>query len=165
MLQFNLCCCSGGIKAFGKGLLALGLLAACLTAIPGAARLGLLILATAPNPRHPPGVLLGEATGWAILAALVGAVCVIIGEAVVMPEKVGRWQTYKGLILGAMFAILLAVPLGISLAVLQMSSVDGQAITSVRLAILSGLSVSVVGVIAGIVLGSTLRRSIGALLR
>ena len=57
----------------------------------------------------------------------------MIGEAVVMREERGVLATYQGLILGSVSAISLAAILGVALGVLQMDSVDGQAITSVNL--------------------------------
>jgi hypothetical protein len=72
------------MNGIAKGLLSLAIVAACLAAIPAVAWVGLLILGTAPNPRHPPGDVIGEAVGWAVMGAVVGAVGAIIGEAVVM---------------------------------------------------------------------------------
>ena len=83
-----------------KGLLSLVIVAACPAAIPAAAWVGLLILGTAPNPRHPPDDVMGEAVEWAVM----GAVGAIIGEAVVMREERGIFATYKGLILGSLSA-------------------------------------------------------------
>jgi hypothetical protein len=151
------------MRGIAKGLLALAIVAACVAVIPSAARVGLLILGTAPNPRHPPGDILGEAVGWAIVGALVGALGAIIGEAMVMREERGILAAYRGLILGGISAIALAAFLGVSLAVLQMDSVDGQAITSVNLGVLAGGVVGTLGAIAGAVIGAVLRRVIVAL--
>ena len=98
----------GNMKGIAKGLMSLVIVAARLVFIPAAARVGLLILSTAPNPRHPPGDVMGEAVGWAIVGALVGAVGAMIGEAVVMREERGVLATYQGLILGSVSAISLA---------------------------------------------------------
>src|SRR5918992_2131392 len=141
-----------------KGLLSLAILAACVAVIPMAARVGLLILSIAPNPRHPPGDVMGEAVGWAIVGALVGAVGVMIGEAVVMREERGVLAAYRGLILGSVPAIALAAFLGVGLAVIQMDSVDGQAITSVNLGMLAGGVVGALGAVAGVVIGAVLKR-------
>jgi hypothetical protein len=151
------------MKGIAKGLLSLAIVAACLAVIPAAARVGLLILGTAPNPRHPPGDVMGEAVGWAIVGAVVGAVSAIIGEAVVMREERGIFATYKGLIWGSVSAIALAAFLGVGLAVVQMDSVDGQAITSVNLGVLAGGVVATLGAVAGVVIGAVLKRLVTAL--
>ena len=49
------------------------------------------------------------------------------------------------------------------MAVLQMDSVDGQVITSIKLVVLAGAAVSILGAIAGGVIGAVLRRAIVAL--
>ena len=152
----------GNMKGIAKGLMSLVIGAACLAFIPAAARVGLLILSTAPNPRHPPGDVMGEAVGWAIVGAAVGAVSVIIGEAVVMREERGILATYRGLILGSVSAITLAAVLGVALGVLQMDSADGQAITAVHLGVLSGGVVGTLGAVAGIIIGATLKRIVAA---
>jgi hypothetical protein len=153
----------GNMRGIAKGLLSLAILAACLAVIPAAARVGLLILSIAPNPRHPSGDVMGEAVGWAIVGALVGAAGAMIGEAVVMREERGILAAYRGLILGSVSAIALAAFLGVSLAILQMDSVDGQAITSVNLGVLAGGVVGTLGALAGVVIGAILKRVIIAL--
>jgi hypothetical protein len=153
----------GNMKGIAKGLMSLVIVAACLAFIPVAARVGLLILSTAPNPRHPPADVMGEAVGWAIVGAVVGAASVIIAEAVVMREERGILATYRGLILGSVSAIALAAFLGVALAVLQMDSVDGQAITSVNLGVLSGGVVGTLGAVAGVMMGATLKRVVTVL--
>jgi hypothetical protein len=151
------------MNGIAKGLLSLAVVAGCLAVIPGAARVGLLILGTAPNPRHPPGDILGEAVGWAIVGAVIGAVGVMIGEAVVMREERGVLAAYRGLILGSVPAIALAAFLGVGLAVIQMDSVDGQAITSVNLGMLAGGVVGALGAVAGVVIGAVLKRVVTAI--
>jgi hypothetical protein len=153
----------GNMKGIAKGLMSLVIVAACLAFIPVAARVGLLILSTAPNPRHPPADVIGEAIGWAIVGAVVGTTSVIIGEAVVMREGRGILAAYRGLILGSVSAIAFAAFLGIALAVLQMDSVDGQAITSVKLGVLSGGVVGTLGAVAGVIMGAILKRVVTAL--
>jgi hypothetical protein len=153
----------GNIKGIGKGLVSLVIAAACVAFIPVAARVGLLILATAPNPRHPPGDVMGEAVGWAIVGALSGAIGVMIAESVVMREERGILGAYRGLILGGIISIAFAAFLGISLAVLQMDSVDGQAITSANLGVLAGGVVGTLGAVAGVIIGAILKRIIVAL--
>ncbi len=153
----------GAIKGPAKGLLWLSIVVVCGAIIPGAAALGLLILGTEPNPRHPPGDLMGEAVGWAIIGALVGAISTIIGEALVMREDRTFFVANKGLILGSIAGVTIAAFLGITLAVLQMDSVDGQAITSIKLGVLAGATVSILGAIAGGVIGAVLRRVVVAL--
>ena len=153
----------GNMKGIAKGLMSLAIVAACLAFIPVAARVGLLILSTAPNPRHPPADVMGEAIGWAIVGAVVGTTSVIIGEAVVMREERGILAAYRGLVLGSVSAITLAAFLGVALAVLQMDSVDGQAITSLKLGVLSGGVVGTLGAVAGIIMGAILKRVVTAL--
>ena len=106
---------------------------------------------------------MGEAVGWAIIGALVGAISTVIGEALVMRWEGGFFETNKGPILGSLVGITIAAFLGINLAVLQMDSVDGQAITSIKLGVLAGATVSILGAIAGGVIGAVLRRVIVAL--
>jgi hypothetical protein len=97
------------------------------------------------------------------VGALVGAVGAMIGEAVVMREERGILATYRGLILGSVSAISLAAILGVALGVLQMDSVDGQAITSMNLGVLSGGVVGTLGAVAGVIMGATLKRVVTAL--
>ena len=139
-------------------LLSLAIVGACLASIPFAARVGLLILSTAPNPRHPPGDLLGEAVGWTIIGTIVGAVVVIIAESTIFQERQGIYQSHKGVILGTVVALALGTTLGIVLAIIEMDSVDGQAITSTGLGVISGAVASSLGVLAGAGIGATLRR-------
>lgn len=151
------------MRGIAKGLLSLAIVAACLAVIPTAARVGLLILGTAPNPRHPPGDVMGEAVGWAIVGAMVGAVGVIIGEAAVMRDDRGILAAYKGLVLGSLSAIALAAFLGVGLAIIEMDSVDGQAITSVNLGVLAGGVVGILGGVAGVAIGAVLKRVVIAI--
>jgi hypothetical protein len=65
--------------------------------------------------------------------------------------------------MASIVGIALAAFLGITLAVLQMDSADGQAITSIKLGVLAGATVSILGAIAGGVIGAVLRRVIVAL--
>ena len=139
------------------------ILIVCGAVIPLAANAGLLILGTDPNPRHPPGDLLGEAVGWAIIGALSGAVCTIIAESLTMRDDSSFLVSHKGLIMGAGIGIALSLFFGMNLAVLQMPSVDGQAITSVNLGIMAGATVGLIGCLAGIVMGVILRRAVLAL--
>ena len=141
-----------------KTLLSLAIVGVCLASIPVAARVGLLILSTAPNPRHPPGDLLGEAVGWTIIGTIVGAVVVIIAESTIFQERQGIYQTHKGVILGTVVALALGTILGIVLAIIEMDSVDGQAITSTGLGVISGAVASSLGVLGGAGIGTTLRR-------
>ena len=146
-----------------KGVSWFFIFAVCLAVIPLAANAGLLILGTEPNPRHPPADLLGEAVGWAIIGALSGAVCTIIAESLTMRDETGFFVSHKGLIIGATVGIVLSLFFGMNLAVLQMPSVDGQAITSVNLGIMAGATVGLIGCLAGIVMGFILRRAVLAL--
>ena len=122
--------------------------------IPLAALLGLLILGTDANARHPPGDVMGEAVGWAIVGAWAGAMGAIIGGASIFPsgKLFGSKQRYyyrqfnrdyRGCIAGDRPGC----------------DADGQAITSVRLAILSGATVGTLGGAAGAIIGTALRRA------
>ncbi|MDA1220178.1 MAG: hypothetical protein O2909_12185 [Chloroflexi bacterium] len=146
------------------GLSSLGILTVCVAVIPLAVQFGLLILATNPNPRHPPSDLMGEAMGWAIIGALSGAVCAVIGESVSLQREGGFLLKNRALIIGSVLGIVIAGFLGPNFAVLQMDSVDGQAITSVSLGIISGAVVAILGAVSGVIIGVTLRRSIVALM-
>jgi hypothetical protein len=148
----------GPMRLIGIGLKSLGIVGLCLAALPAAVQLGLLVLATNPNPRHPPADLLGEAMGWAIIGALSGAVCAVIGESVTLQRDGDFLARNRALIIGGGIGITVAGFLGMNFAVLQMDSVDGQAITSVNLGIISGAIVAILGAISGVVIGVTLRR-------
>ncbi|HZA24146.1 MAG TPA: hypothetical protein VFA32_16345 [Dehalococcoidia bacterium] len=151
------------MKVTAKILLSLIIVAAGVAVIYLAARVGLLFLYIAPNPRHPPLDLLGEAVGWAVVGAGAGAISAVIGETVTMLAEGNIFIRNKGLIIGSAIGIVIAIFLGMNFAVLQMDSVDGQAMTSVNLAIIAGTTAGVLGSIAGIVMGVTVRRLIVAL--
>ena len=80
-----------------------------------------------------------------------------------MREEGGIFVSNKGPILGSLVGITIAAFFGINLAVLQMDSVDGQAITSLNLGVLAGAAVSILGAVAGGVIGTVLRRVVVAL--
>jgi hypothetical protein len=152
------------MRLIGIGLTSLGIVGVCLAALPAAVQLGLLVLATNPNPRHPPADLLGEAMGWAVIGALSGAVCAVIGESVTMQRSGDFLARNRSLLIGGGIGIVVAGFLGMNFAVLQMDSVDGQAITSVRLGMISGTIVATLGAISGAIIGVTLRRLVIVLL-
>lgn len=145
-----------------KVLLGAAILAGCLAVILGAARAGLLILETSPNPRHPPSDLMGEALGMAILVALLAAAVTAISEALVTRDEQGLFGTYKGFVLGSVTAICLGTLLGVALAIVQMDSTDGQAITSGPLGTAAGGTVGILGAVAGAVMGSVVKRMVMA---
>jgi len=70
---------------------------------------------------------------------------------------------YKGFALWSVTAICLAALLGAGLAVVQMDSVDGQAITSTGLGTVAGGTVGVLGAVAGVVIGFVVKRLMVAL--
>lgn len=150
------------INRITKSLLSLGIIAACMAIIPAAARVGLLILSINPNPRHPPSVMFGEAMGWSIFGAITGAVVVLVIESIMIQERTGIFSSHRGLLLGSLLAVALGAFWGIGLAVVQMQSVDGQAITSLWLGLSAGTAVGALGAIAGIGIGATVKRWIGS---
>jgi hypothetical protein len=87
----------------------------------------------------------------------------VIGETVTMLAEGNFFMRHKGLIIGSAVGIVIAIFLGMNFAVLQMDSVDGQAMTSVNLAIVAGATAGVLGCIAGIVIGVTVRRLVVSL--
>ncbi len=154
---------NNSLRSVSLGLLAATIFAACIALIPLAAQLGLLILGTDPNPRHPPSDLMGEAIGWAIVGAGAGLISTVIGEALTTIEERGFFISHRGLIVGAAVGIVIATFLGMNFAVLQMDSVDGQAITSTTLGIMAGTTVGSLGAVAGTVLGVIAKRVLVAL--
>ena len=146
------------VKNSLKVLLGAAVLAGCLAVILGAARAGLLILEASPNPRHPPSDLMGEALGMAILVAMLAAAVTAISEGLVTRDEQGPFGTYKGFVLGSVTAVCLGAPLGIALALVQMDSTDGQAITSGPLGIAAGGTVGILGAVAGAVIGAVVKR-------
>lgn len=146
-----------------RGVLSLVIIAAGVALIYLAARAGLLFLYIAPNPRHPPLDLLGEAVGWAVVGAGIGALGAVVGETVTSLSAGSFFTRNKGLIIGSIVAMAIAAFLGTNFAVLQMDSVDGQAMTSVNLATVAGTTTGSIGSVAGIIMGITVRRFIVAL--
>lgn len=152
------------MRGIAKKLIGVTIIAASVAVIPGAAMLGLLILDIEPNPKHPPGDVWNAALGWAISAAFVGGVGAVIGEGVVMVGEHGPLGLRKGFILGSVVAVAVAAFLGIALAVLQMNTVSGQAITSVGLGVLAGATVATLAAIAGAAGGAIIGRAVSALI-
>ena len=147
-----------------RGLASLGIVGICLALLPAVVQLGLLILATNPNPRHPPSDLMGEAMGWAIIGTLSGAICAVIAESVTLREKGSFMLRNRPLIIGSSVGIVIAAFLGMNFAVLQMDSVDGQAITSINLGIMAGALVATLGCVSGVISGITVRRAVVGLM-
>ena len=147
-----------------KALIGTVVVAVCVAAIPLSSTLGLLILGTEPNPRHPPSEVQGAALGWAISAALIGLAGVVIGEFLVLEKDHHIFVACKGFLRGGGAALIIAVFLNVSLAVMHMNTVPGQAITSVGLAVLTGGTVAGLSAIAGAVGGALISRSIGILI-
>jgi uncharacterized membrane protein YcjF (UPF0283 family) len=140
------------------GLFVLAVLALCIATIPVAANLGLLFLYIEPNPRHMPPDLLGEAVGWSIIGLLTGMAVVVVSESLVWHYRQSLWTMYRGLIVGGIIALVAGTILGVLFALIQMDSVDGQAMTSRPLAALAGATSGSISAIAGIVGGTILRR-------
>ena len=148
------------MKHIGRGLASLGIVGICLAMLPVVVQLGLLILATDPTPRHPPADLMGEAMGWAIIGTLSGAICAVIAESFTLPQNGSFMLRNRPLIIGSLVGTVIAAFLGMNFAVLQMDSVDGQAITSVNLGIMAGALVAILGSISGVISGITVRRTV-----
>ena len=142
------------------GLLVLAIIAACLIAIPLAANFGLLWLYSEPNPRHLPPDLIEEAIGWAIIGLVAGVIPVVIAETVVWQGGRGFWEQYNGLVIGGGIGLIAGATLGLVFAIIQMPSIDGQAMETPQLAALAGGTAGILGAIAGIIAGAVLRRYI-----
>jgi hypothetical protein len=147
------------------GLFVLAVVAICIAVVPIAAQLGLLWLYIEPNPRHLPPVLTGEAVGWGIIGILTGAAVVIVSESLFWHYDRSLWTKYRGLITGAVIALVAGIALGIFFAIIQMDSVDGQAMETKPLASLAGATAAGLSTIAGIIAGTVLRRYILRLYR
>lgn len=147
------------------GLFVLAVVAICIAVIPIAAQLSLLWLYIEPNPRHLPPVLTGEAVGWGIIGILAGAGVVIITESFFWHHDRSLWTKYRGLITGSAIAMVAGIALGIFFAIIQMNSVDGQAMETKTLAILAGATSAGLSTIAGIIAGTVLRRYVVGLYR
>lgn len=140
------------------GLLTAGVVALCLGAIYPIHQLALRWLYIEPNPRHMPPDLTGEAVGWTIIGLLLATLVVVIAESVVWAGRRSFWERYKGLVIGSIISLLAGGTLGVAFAIIQMDSVDGQAMTSRELATLAGATAGTLGALAGIIAGTTLRR-------
>ena len=147
------------------GLFVLAVVAICIAVVPIAAQLSLLWLYIEPNPRHLPPVLTGEAVGWGTIGILTGAAVVIISESLFWQDNRSFGKKYRGLIIGAIVAMIAGITLGIFFAIVQMDSVDGQAMETTTLAVLAGATASGISVVAGLVAGSMLRRYVVGLYR
>ena len=147
------------------GLFVLAVVAICIAIVPIAAQLGLLWLYIEPNPRHLPPVLTGEAVGWSIIGLLTGTAVVIIAESLFWPSNSGFFDKYRGLIFGAVISLVAGIALGVFFAIIQMDSVDGQAMETKQLAVLAGATAAGLATIAGIVAGAVLRRYVVGLYR
>ena len=135
----------------------------CMAAIPLSSTLGQLILGIEPNPRHPPSEIQGATLGWAISAAFIGLAGAVIGEALVMERYHHIFVACKGFLRGGGAGIVVAIFFNVSLIVLHMNTVSGQAITSVGLAVLMGTTVAGLSAVAGAVGGAIIGRTIGIL--
>jgi len=147
------------------GLFVLAVVAICIAVVPIAAQLGLLWLYIEPNPRHLPPVLTGEAVGWGVIGIMTGAGVVIISESLFWQGSRSVLEKYRGLIIGAIISLVAAMALGIFFAIIQMDSVDGQAMETRPLAALAGATAAGLSTIAGIIAGTVLRRYVVGLYR
>ena len=146
-------------------LLTLGVTALCIAVIYPIHQLALLWLYINPNPRHLPPDLTGEAVGWTVIGLLTGLIITVITETIVWQSPESFWEKYKALLLSGVVSLIIGTTLGIAFAIIQMDSVDGQAMTSRTLAGLGGATAGSLGTLAGIVLGTTLRRYVLSLYR
>ena len=148
-----------------EGLFVLAVVAICIAVVPIAAQVSLLWLYIEPNPRHLPPVLTGEAVGWGVMGLLTGAAIVIISDSLFWQDKRNFGTKYRGLIIGATLAMIMGITLGIFFAIIQMDSVDGQAMETSTLAALAGATASGISVVAGVIAGTVLRRYVIGLYR
>ena len=140
------------------GLFVLAVVAICIAVVPVAAQLSLLWLYIEPNPRHMPPVLTGEAVGWGVVGIMTGAAVVIISESLFWHHDRSFWTKYRGLITGTIISMVAGITLGVFFAIIQMDSVDGQAMETKQLAVLAGATASGISTVAGIIAGTILRR-------
>ncbi len=146
-------------------LLAIAVVGACIATVPLAAYLGLLFLYIEPNPKHMPPDLTGEAVGWAVIGLLTGSIVTVVAESLMWPSSQTFRDKYLGLIIGSVIALVCGATLGAFFAIIQMDSVDGQAMTSRTLAVLAGGTAGFLATIAGIIAGFTLRRFVVSMYR
>ncbi len=147
-----------------KVIIGIVVVVVCSAVIPLSSTLGLLILEIESNPRHLPVEVQGAVLGWAIFAAFIGLAGAVIGEPLVMEKDHGVFVACKGFVRGGGAGLFIAVFLIISLAVLHMNTVSGQAITSVGLAVLTGGTVAGLSATSGAVGGAVIGRSIGKMI-
>ena len=147
------------------GIVVLVVIAACIAVIPLSANLGLLFLYIEPNPRHLPPALLGEAIGWSIIGFLSGLIIVVITESFFWESHQTFWLKYRGLVIASIMAMITGIALGVFFAIVQIDSVDGQAMTSRQLAALAGGTAGGVSTVTGIIAGAVLRRFVVTLYR
>ncbi len=148
-----------------SGVLVVAAVALCIAVVPLAARLSLLWLYIEPNPRHLPPVLMGEAVGWAVIGLLAGAAIVVVSESLFWHHNESLWTKYRGLITGAAVSLVVGITLGVFFAIIQMDSVDGQAMETKQLAALAGATAGAISTVAGIVAGALLRRFVVGMYR
>ena len=149
------------MERIAKVLIGTFVVAVCVATIPLSSTLGLLILGIETNPRHLPSEVQGAVLGWAISAAFIGLAGVVIGEFLVLEKEHHIFVACKGFLRGGGAAFIIAVFFNVSLAVLHMNTISGQAITSVDLAVLTGGTVAGLSAIAGAVGGAIISRTIG----
>ena len=147
-----------------KVVIGVVVVAVCAAVIPLSSTLGLLILGIEPNPRHLPVEVQGAVLGWAIFAAFIGLAGAVIGEPLVMEKNHGVFVACKGFVRGGGAGLIIALFFIVSLAVLHMNTISGQAITSVGLAVLTGGTVAGLSAVSGAVGGAIIGRSIGILI-
>ena len=147
------------------GVIVLAVVGVCVAVVPLAAWISLQFLYIEPNPRHLPPVLMGEAVGWSIIGLLGGAAITVVSDSLFWHTDRSLWTRYRGIITGAVVAMITGVALGIVFAIIQMDSVDGQAMETRQLAALAGATAGGVGTMAGIIAGAVLRRYVISLYR
>ena len=120
-------------------------------------KVGLLILTTSPNPRHPPGDFTGEAIGITIICFLIGAFSVLVGQSIGLPVTQSFVSKNKFALIGAIIGLSISLMIGLGLTIVQSNSIDGQAITSTSLAILFGLTIGLLSSVCGSAISAVMK--------
>ena len=128
-----------------------------LTSIILVSQAGLLILSISPNPKHPPFDFTGESIGITIICFLIGAFCVIVAQSIGMPTNQSLVSKNKFALIGGIIGLSIALIIGLGLTIIQIESIDGQAVTSTGLAILFGLTIGLLSSLCGSTISAVMK--------